>query len=107
MFEDVLLRKIMNVIFLDSKYLAVFENAGFTECFKFQKGGGSTLSEVLHVFSILHLYTHLPSCFVPLFIKPNWKHVYSSVCKNFFFFFFMPKSMCILVRVLGEGLLVA
>lgn len=104
MFEDVLLCKIMNVIFLDSKYLAMFENAGFKECFKFQKGGGSTLSEVLHVFSILHLRRHLLSCFVLLFIKPNWRHVYYSVCKNFFF---MPKSMCILVRVLGEGLLVA
>ena len=44
------------------------------------------------------------TCFPALsyfLIKPNWKHVYYSVCKNFFFL--MPKSMCILVRVLGEG----
>lgn len=54
--------------FLDSKYLAVFENAGFKECFKFQKGGGgSTLSEVLHVFSILHLHRHLLFYFALLF----------------------------------------
>lgn len=71
MFEDVLPRKVINVIFLDSKYLAVFENAGFKGCFKFRKGGGSTLSEVLHVFSTLHLHRHLLSYVALLFIKPN------------------------------------
>lgn len=72
MFEDVLLCKIMNVIFLDSKYLAVFENAGFRECLKFQKRGW---------FNIIRSVTcvqHTPSAQAPaffyfalLFIKPN------------------------------------
>lgn len=71
MFEDVLLRKVINVMFLDSKYLAVFENAGFKGCLKFRKGGGSTLSEVLHVFSILRLHAHLLFYFALLSITPN------------------------------------
>ena len=57
LFDDVLLCKIMSLILLESKYLVIFEMRIFRDVLNAGGGVGweSALSEVLHVFRILHL----------------------------------------------------
>lgn len=61
LFDDVLLCKIMSLILLESKYLVIFEMRIFRDVLNARGGVGweSALSEVLHVFRILHLQRHL------------------------------------------------
>lgn len=59
LFEDALLCKITNLILLDSKYLVILDMQVFRDVLNSKGRGDLALSEVLAVFSILHLQRHL------------------------------------------------